>query len=160
MGYAGFYANGTAPLNKLPSWGILIPVFRPLLNLPLVAQNPPNTGNAPFNVWRVAYYISTADRPSHHADNIKALSTAQKKFVLSRDTVDQPPLSIGTDIDEHGDFINKESSDSFDDMLDNFIPSNDDAQWTGVLFPNAPDPPPFDPTGGQNDTASQIPPTD
>ncbi|KAL8787846.1 MAG: hypothetical protein Q9195_007586 [Heterodermia aff. obscurata] len=157
VGYAGFYFNNdkTTP-NKLPPWGILIPVFRPILNLPIIQHVTPQVGVGPETLHRVAYYISTADRPSRHADNIKTLLAAQKRFVVSKDSVDPPSLSIDPDLlDDQGDFKNKESDASFDDMLDSFIPNNDDAQWTGVLFPDAPDPPPFQLPDGQADTTSQ-----
>ena len=138
MGYAGWYANEKTPPHKLPPWGILIPVYKPLVNLPKIDQSAPDS--QPFLVYRIAYYISTADRPHQHSDNIEALEIAQKQFLLSSDSDDEPPLSIVPDVDEHGDFINKESTASFNDMLDNFIPEDKDAQWTGTLWPDAPDP--------------------
>jgi hypothetical protein len=143
VGYAGYYANDQKTF-QLPSWGILIPVFRPLINLPIMKHDVPSFGSGQETVSRCAYYISTADRPKRHADNIKQLMASQKRFVLSSASDSPPPLSIepNAETDAQGNFVNAESVESFDDMLDNFIPKDPDAQWTGMLFPGAPDPEP------------------
>lgn len=140
VGYAGYYANDQKT-GQLASWGILIPVFRPLINLPIVLHEVPNFGNGPETISRCAYYISTADRPKHHTDNIHQLMASQKRFVLSSGSEDPPPLSIepSAQTDPQGDFVNVESVASLDDMLDNYISNDADAQWTGLLFPDAPD---------------------
>ena len=133
VGYAGYYANDKT--GQLPLWGILIPVFRPLLNLPIIFHDRPKYDKTkPEIVCRCAYYISTADRPKRHADNIQSLIASQKRFVLPSGSDNPPPLSI--EPDAQGDFVNVESIASFDDMLDNFIPNDADAQWTGKLFPS------------------------
>lgn len=157
VGYAGYYANDQKT-GQLPSWGILIPVFRPLINLPIMLYEIPPFGSGPETVYRCAYYVSTADRPKRHTDNIKQLMASQKRFVLSSDSENPPPLSIepSAQTDAQGDFVNVESVDSFDNMLDNFIPSDPDAQWTGVLFPDAPDQEPDPIDTGETDVTSKV----
>ena len=171
VGYAGFYANDPNPPKKLPSWGIFVPVFRPLINLPIIHRDGRLAGKDSEKIYRVAYYISTAARPSHHADHVKTLLAAQKKFLLSSDDVGQPPSHIEPDTDEHGDWINKESIASHDDLLENYEKKNDDAHWDGTIFedPSGPsavqqtknedDPNPLaaKATENQNDTPSEIP---
>ena len=153
VGYAGYYANDQKT-GQLPSWGILIPVFRPLINLPIILHEVPAFGGGAETVYRCAYYISTADRPKRHTDNIKQLMASQKRFALASSSENPPPLSIEPDAqsDAQGDFVNVESVDSFDDMLDNYISKDDDAQWTGVLFPGAPDPGQEPPQVGADET--------
>ena len=82
---------------------------------------------------------------------------SQKKFVLSSGTDNPPPLSIEPDeqTDAQGDFVNVESVASFDALLDNYIPNDPDAQWTGMLFPDAPNQEPSPVDDDETDVTSK-----
>ena len=141
VGYAGYYANDPKT-GQLPSWGILIPVFRPLINLPIIFHDVPPFSGGQETVVRCAYYISTADRPKRHTDNIKQLLAHQKRFVLTEGSDNPPALSVdepAAQTDAHGDFVNVESTASVEDAMVNYIPQDDAAQWFGQLCKDAPE---------------------
>ena len=93
-----------------------------------------------YTLARVDYYISTASRPKCEKAIQEDVRNNLKAMAAQAGLGDAGPSvhiddSVLEDTDAAGDFSNEERTDNFIDILDNFIPADGDAEWTGSLMP-------------------------